>query len=246
MRLDWLELRAPPLVFATPPGSVLAFGGVIVAVAGLAVAVRGVRRPIHHKGSNRMILRRIVIVLLALLALAACQPAALRFDGIDITGATYAQDFSLTDHTGVRRTIADYKGKLVIVFFGFVQCPDVCPTTLSKLAEVKRQLGKDGDRLQAVFITIDPERDTQQVLAEFVPAFDPSFVGLRGTAEETSRTAQQFKVFYQKAAGQTQTSYTMDHTAGSYVFDPQGRIRLFLKHEQSVESVVGDLRKLLG
>jgi protein SCO1/2 len=185
-------------------------------------------------------------ILLGAMALAACSPQLARFEGVDITGANYAQDFALTDHTGTRRTLADYRGKLVVVFFGFVQCPDVCPTTLAKLAEVKKLLGKDGDRMQAVFITVDPERDTQEVIAQFVPAFDPSFVGLRGTAEEISRTAQQFKVFYQKVAGKTPTSYTMDHTAGSYVFDPQGRIRLFLKHEQGAESVAADLRKLLG
>lgn len=193
-----------------------------------------------------MVRNRFLGVLLALLTLAACNPPPLRFDAVDLTGANYAQDFALADHTGAKRTLADYKGKLVVVFFGFAQCPDVCPTTLSKLADVKQRLGKDGDRLQGVFITIDPERDTQQVLAEFVPAFDPTFVGLRGTAEETSRTAQQFKVFYQKVAGKTPTSYTMDHTAGAYVFDTEGRIRLFLKHEQSAESVAADLKKLLG
>jgi len=189
---------------------------------------------------------RTCALFLGAMALAACSPQPVRFEGVDITGADYAQGFALTDHTGSRRTLADYKGKLVVVFFGFAQCPDVCPTTLSKLVEVKQRLGKDGEKLQAVFITIDPERDTQAVLAQFIPAFDASFVGLRGTAEETSETARQFKVFYQKVPGPTPTSYTMDHTAGSYVFDTQGRIRLFLKHEQSAESVVNDLKQLLG
>lgn len=189
---------------------------------------------------------RLILVTSAAWLLAACEPEKVRFDGVDITGAKYAHEFALTDHTGVRRTLADYNGKLVVVIFGFAQCPDVCPTTLSKLAEVKKLLGKDGDKLRAVFITIDPERDTQQVLAQFVPGFDPSFVGLTGTAAEIEATAKEFKVFYEKVPGKTPTSYTMNHSAGSFVFDTQGRIRLFLKHEQNADSIASDLTKLLG
>jgi protein SCO1/2 len=190
--------------------------------------------------------RNSVLIAIGATVLSACDPAPARFDSIDITDAKYAQGFALTDHTGTKRTLADFKGKLVVVFFGFANCPDVCPTTLATLADVKKRLGKDGDKLQAVFITVDPERDTQQVLAQYVPAFDPTFVGLWGTPAEIEATARQFKVFYEKVPGKTPTSYTMNHTAGSYVFDTQGRIRLFLKHEQSAESIASDLKKLLG
>jgi len=177
------------------------------------------------------------------LLLAACSKPA--FNNVDITGASYASDFSLTDHTGVRRTLADYRGKVVVVFFGFTQCPDVCPTTLQEMAEVRRQLGKEADQVQMLFVTIDPQRDTREVLAEYVPGFDPSFVGLYGTPEETARTAKQFKVFYQKVPGPTATSYTMDHTAGSYVIDKSGQPRLFVRHNQGPAPIVADLRRLL-
>ena len=176
-------------------------------------------------------------------ALAACSPPA--FKAVDITGANYAHSFSLNAAGGGRRTLADFRGKVVVVFFGFTQCPDVCPTTLSDLAEVRKRLGADGDRLQVVFITIDPERDTAALLAEYVPGFDPTFVGLYGTAEETAMTAKEFKVFYQKVPGKTATSYTMDHTAGAYVFDKEGRVRLFIRHGASVDDITADLRQLL-
>jgi len=179
----------------------------------------------------------------AVALLAACSPPT--FNNVDITGAEYARDFALTDHTGARRTLADYRGKVVAVFFGFTQCPDVCPTTLADMAQVKKALGSAGDKLQVLFVTVDPERDTQQVLAQYVPGFDPSFVGLYGTAEETAKAAKEFKVFYQKTPGKTPTSYTIDHTAGSYVFDKDGRIRLFVKHAAGVEPIVADLKKLL-
>jgi protein SCO1/2 len=175
--------------------------------------------------------------------LAACSKPA--FNNVDITGASYADDFSLTDHTGARRTLADYRGKLVVIFFGFTQCPDVCPTTLQEMAEVRRELGSDAGKVQVLFVTVDPERDTREVLAQYVPGFDPTFVGLYGTREEIARTAKNFKVFYQKVAGPTATSYTMDHTAGSYVIDQTGQPRLFLKHNQGPAPIVADLRRLL-
>ncbi len=187
-------------------------------------------------------MKRLIAILL-LLALAACSPRG--FNNVDITGANYANDFSLTDHTGARRTLADYRGKVVVIFFGFTQCPDVCPTTLQQMAEVRRALGADADKLQVLFVTIDPQRDTREVLAQYVPAFDPSFVGLYGTPEEIAKTAKTFKVFYQKVPGPTETSYTMDHTAGSYVIDKSGQPRLFLKHDQGVAPIVADLRQLL-
>lgn len=188
---------------------------------------------------------RVLLSFLAALALAACDSGAPRFNNVDITGASYAHGFALTDHTGVRRTLADYRGRVVVVFFGFTQCPDVCPTTMSDMAQIKQSLGADGERLQVIFVTVDPERDTPPVLAEYVPAFDRSFVGLYGTAEEIARTAKDFKVFYQKVPGKTPTSYTIDHTAGSYVFDREGRIRLFLRHAQGIEPIIADLRRLL-
>lgn len=179
-------------------------------------------------------------------ALAACDAGSQRFNSVDITGAEFARDFSLTDHTGARRTLSNYRGKLAVVFFGFTQCPDVCPTTLSDMAEVKKRLGKEGDRVQVIFITVDPERDTPQLLAQYVPGFDPTFVGLRGSPEETAVVAKEFKVFYQKVPGRTETSYTIDHTAGSYVFDRDGKIRLFVRHGTDVDSLVADLKRLIG
>jgi protein SCO1 len=179
-------------------------------------------------------------------ALAACDAGSQRFNSVDVTGAEFAREFSLTDHAGARRTLADYRGKLVVVFFGFTLCPDVCPTTLSDMAEVKKRLGKDGDTVQVIFITVDPERDTPQLLAQYVPGFDPTFVGLRGSPEETAAVAKEFKVFYQKVPGKTETSYTIDHTAGSYVFDRDGKIRLFVRHATDVDSIVADLKRLIG
>lgn len=185
------------------------------------------------------------LVVLALL-LSGCGGGAQKFNSVDITGANYARDFALTDHTGARRTLADYRGKVVAVFFGFTQCPDVCPTTLSDLAQVKKRLGSDGERLQVIFITVDPERDSQAVLQRYVPSFDPSFVALYGSAEQTAATAKEFKVFYQKAAGKTATSYSIDHTAGTYVFDRDGRVRLFVRHGEGVEPIVADLKRFLS
>ncbi|HXF47078.1 MAG TPA: SCO family protein [Burkholderiaceae bacterium] len=191
-----------------------------------------------------MLSRLLALALVALLA--ACRPSAAPFNNVDITGASYAREFSLTDHTGAKRTLADYRGKVVVVFFGFTHCPDVCPTTMADMAQVKRQLGKDGDRLQVIFVTVDPERDTPAVLGQYVPSFDPTFVGLTGTPDEIARTAKEFKVFYQKVPGKTPTSYSVDHTAGSFAFDTEGRVRLFLKHGQGVEPIVADLKRLLG
>lgn len=186
------------------------------------------------------------ILLVVSLLVSGCGGGAQKFNGVDITGANYARDFALTDHTGAKRTLADYRGKVVAVFFGFTQCPDVCPTTLNDLAQVKKQLGRDGDRLQVIFITVDPERDLPAVLARYVPAFDPSFVALYGSAEQTAATAKEFKVFYQKVAGKTPTSYSVDHTAGTYVIDREGRVRLFIKHGEGVEPIVADLKRLLS
>jgi protein SCO1/2 len=168
------------------------------------------------------------------------------FQNTDVTGLDYAKGFSLTDHTGKPRTLADYKGKVVVVFFGYTQCPDVCPTTMAEMASVMQKLGPLADQVQVLFITLDPERDTQQLLAQYVPAFDKRFVGLRGTPEQTAKTAKDFKVFYSKVPGTEPGSYTIDHTAGSYVFDRDGRLRLFIRHGQGPDPIVHDLRQLLS
>jgi protein SCO1/2 len=167
------------------------------------------------------------------------------FKSVDLTGANYAKQFSLADFDGKRRTLADFKGKVVVVFFGFTQCPEVCPTTMAELAEVKRRLGKDGDRLQGVFITIDPERDTPQVLKEYLTGMDPTFVGLHGSLEEVNAASREFKVFYQKVPTKD-GGYTMDHTAGAYVFDPRGQIRLFVRYGLGVDALTSDIQQLLA
>ena len=179
----------------------------------------------------------------AVALLAACSPAA--FKSVDITGADYARDFSLESASGGRRSLADFRGKVVAVFFGFTQCPDVCPTTLSDFAAAKKDLGTDSDKLQVVFITLDPERDSPALLQQYVPAFDPSFVALYGSLEQTAATAKDFKVFYQKVPGKTPSSYTIDHTAGAFVFDREGRLRLFVRHGTSPSDIAADIRRLL-
>lgn len=191
-------------------------------------------------------MRRLFAVALVVALIAACGPSGPAFRNTDITGADFGRDFSLTDHTGKRRTLADFKGKVVVIFFGFTRCPDVCPTTLAEMRAVKEKLGPQGDRLQVLFVTIDPERDTPKLLAEYVPAFDPGFLGLYGTPDEIAKTAKEFKVFYQKSPGSTPDNYTMDHTSASYVFDTQGRLRLFVKYGQGPEPLVADLGLLLA
>lgn len=180
----------------------------------------------------------------------ACQrsevPAAPSFKSIDITGADYARELKLTDVDGKPRTLADFAGKVTVVFFGFTQCPDVCPTTLIELASVKKSLGADGARVQGVFVTIDPERDTAEVLKAYVGNFDADLVALRGTVDETKAAAKQFKVYFAKVPGKTEGSYTMDHTAGSYVFDTQGRIRLFTRYGTGADALTSDLKVLLA
>ena len=184
-------------------------------------------------------------------ALAACGPAGksaekLQFKGTDITGAEYGRALALTDQDGKSRTLADFKGKVVVVFFGYTQCPDVCPTTMAELAQVKKSLGKDGERLQGIFVTIDPERDTPTVLKGYMGSFDPTFVALRGTVEQTKEVAKEFKVFFAKVPGRTPESYTMDHTAGSYVFDSNGKLRLFVRYGSGPDALAADLKTLIA
>ena len=192
--------------------------------------------------------RRRLITAAGLLPLAACKPApkAEAFKAIDITGAEYANDFELADTEGKLRHIADFKGKVTVVFFGFTQCPDVCPTTMLELAGARKALGADGDRVQGIFVTIDPERDTPQVLKAYVDNFGAGFVALRGDAEQTKAVAKHFKVFYAKVPGKTEGSYTMDHTAGSYIFDSKGKVRLFTRYGSGAEALKHDLQILLA
>ena len=168
------------------------------------------------------------------------------FKGIDITGAEYARTLNLTDAEGRPRTLADFKGKVTVVFFGFTQCPDVCPTTLVELAKARELLGADGQRVQGVFVTIDPERDTAEILKAYVASFGKDFVALRGSAEETKAAAKEFKIFFSKVPGKTETSYTIDHTAGAYVFDARGQVRLFTRHGLGAEALASDLKQLLA
>lgn len=177
--------------------------------------------------------------------LAACSESKPQFKAIDLTGADYARDVQLPDAEGRPRSLKDFRGKAVVLFFGYTQCPDVCPTTLSEIAEAKRLLGPDGARVQGVFITLDPERDTPQVLKAYVSNFDPTFVALRGTPEQVAAVAKDFKIFYKQVPGDTPTSYSMDHSAGMYMFDPKGQLRLFQRYGSSTQALVDDTRLLL-
>ncbi len=185
------------------------------------------------------------VAALALGTLLACSPAKPQFKSVDITGADYARGFSLTDASGQVRTFKDFSGKAVVVFFGFTQCPDVCPTALAELAQVKRELGADGQRLQGIFITLDPERDTPELLQAYMANFDLSFVALRPTLEQLPEVARDFKIFYKKNEGKTPGSYTLDHSAGSYVFDPQGRVRLYTRNGTGASALASDIALLL-
>jgi protein SCO1/2 len=187
---------------------------------------------------------------LSALALAAllvgCGPSDKpSFRSTDITGADFGKTFQLTGHDGRPRTLADFRGKVVVVFFGFTHCPDVCPTTLAELARAVKQLGPDGERVQVLMVTVDPERDTPDVLKQYVTALDPRFIGLTGDAEAIARTAREFKVFYQKSPGAGPGSYSVDHSSGSYVFDPQGRLRLLMTYGQGADVMAHDIAQLL-
>ena len=182
---------------------------------------------------------------LSLLGLSACSEPKPAFKAVDITGADYAKELNLTDQNGQVRKLKDFSGKLVVVFFGYTQCPDVCPTTMQELAEVKRLLGPDGDKLQAVFVTVDPERDTTELLKAYVENFDASFVALRPTQEQLPAIAKEFKIYFKRVEGKTPTSYTMDHSAGSYTFDTQGRVRLFNRYGMGAQALADDFKLLL-
>jgi protein SCO1 len=176
---------------------------------------------------------------------AACSEQKPSFQAIDVTGAAYARDFELTDHNGQVRHLADFKGKVVVLFFGYTQCPDVCPTTMAELAEVKKALGKDGDKLQGLFVTVDPARDTPEVLKAYMGNFDPTFLALYTTPEKLVELAKDYKIYFKKVDGKTPTSYTMDHSAGSYIYDMQGQLRLFTRYGSGAQALIADIQQLL-
>lgn len=192
-------------------------------------------------------LRAFFSIFVALLLLVACEPAKPPFNAIDITGAKgYGSDFRMTDHSGKPRTMADFHGKAVAVFFGFTHCPDVCPTTLSEMKRVMEKLGPDSARLQVLFVTVDPKRDTPELLAKYVPSFNASFLGLYGDDDATAKIARDFKIIYRVQPGKTPDSYTLDHSAGMLVFDPQGTLRLFIDYGRlTPEQIAADIKRLL-
>ncbi len=195
--------------------------------------------------------RRAVAIAAVCLLLLGCdrltgtanQPA---FHSTDISGVDFARKLELPDADGRMRTLADWKGKAVVVFFGYTQCPDFCPTTMAQLAAIKKSLGADCERVEVVFITVDPERDTPAVMKAYVANFGSGVVGLRGSMEQTAAVAKEFKAFYAKAAGTTPGSYSMDHSAASYVFDPQGRVRLYVQYGADPKALAADLKQLLA
>ena len=180
--------------------------------------------------------------------LTACKQEAPKasFNAIDLTGSKeYGQDFAMPDQNGQQRTMADFKGKATLLFFGYTQCPDVCPSTLADLVAAKQKLGAKGDKLQVIFVSVDPARDTPEILKAYMANFDPSFLALRGSDDELAKMAKDFKIYYKKVDGQTPTSYTMDHTAGDYIFDPQGRLRLYSRYGTPVDTLVKDIEALI-
>lgn len=187
----------------------------------------------------------IIAVTGVLTGISACSEQKPQFKSIDVTGADFAKDFALTDHHGQARTMADFKGKIVVIFFGYTQCPDVCPTSMTELAEVKKLLGSDGDKLQGLFVTVDPARDTPELLKAYMANFDPSFLALRAEPDKLEPIAKHFKIYYKKVDGKTSSSYTMDHSAGSYVYDTEGRVRLFTRYGSGAATLASDIKLLL-
>ncbi len=187
---------------------------------------------------------RLLLLCLALL-LTACSPPP-KFNATELKGVDWGRELSLTGHDGKAYRLADFKGRAVVLFFGYTQCPDVCPITMGGMRELMSTLGTNARRVQVLFVTVDPERDTPQLLAQYVPAFHPDFLGLYGDATATAKVAAEFKIFYRRQPGSNATSYTVDHTAGSYVFDPAGRLRLYFRHGETPERMAQDLKRLLA
>jgi protein SCO1 len=178
--------------------------------------------------------------------LVACTPAPVAFHNTDLTGATFGRQFALNDHHGQRRSLADFKGKVVVIFFGYTSCPDICPTMLSRLAEVMQALGPLADKVQVLFVTVDPERDTEARLKDFVPWFYPSFIGLRGDTAQTKAVSDEFRIFSARREVGSQLGYLLDHSAGAYVHDPTGHLRLYIRDTASVDEITADIRRLLA
>jgi protein SCO1/2 len=194
-------------------------------------------------------MKKLLTMLVMAVLLAGCDKVLDRppsFENTDVTGLDYGKGFSLVDHTGKPRTLADFRGKVVVMFFGYTQCPDVCPTTMIEMAKVMKELGPAADKVQVLFVTLDPERDTREILSQYVPAFDKRFLGLSGNPAQTAAVAKEFKIFYTKVPGSSANTYTLDHTAGSYVFDQTGKLRLFVRNGQDPRSIVHDIRQLLS
>lgn len=195
---------------------------------------------------NKLLASLVLVLLFAGISACNQQNSTKKFHSTDITGVDFGQDFQLTDHNGKVRTLADFKGKAVVMFFGYTHCPDVCPTTMTDVAQALNLLGNDADSVQVLFVTVDPERDTPALLAKYVPAFNPGFLGLYGDEAATAKVAKDFRVFYQKHQGKSSQSYDVDHTAGTYVFDRSGKLRLFMSYGQGAEMIAQDLRVLLA
>jgi protein SCO1 len=213
---------------------------------GFRCAQPGLRRLVGaRRQSPAPRLAAVVCAALLAAALAGCDSGGPKFKASDVTGTTFGRELALTGHDGRPRTLADFRGKVVVLFFGYTQCPDVCPTTLSELAEAMQRLGPDAERVQVLFATVDPERDTPELLSRYVPAFNPAFLGLYGDAEATARAAKEFKIIYQKQPGREPGTYTMDHSAGTFLFDPQGRLRVYVSYGQGPDVFVHDIRELL-
>lgn len=203
----------------------------------------------HVSHARRRVLRHALGGLLALslgAGMAACSNDAASFNSTDMTGADIGKGWQLPDVDGNMRSADDFKGKVTVFFFGFIQCPDICPTTLAELSQVRQMLGEDGDRLQVLFTTVDPERDTPEIVREYLAQFDPSFIGLRGDAEQLAQAAKTFKVYYAKVPAEPSPNYTMDHSAGLYIFDETGAVRLYARGGQTPEQLAADIRKLMG
>ncbi len=196
--------------------------------------------------------RAMAVGLLLLVAghLSGCSETKTQFHAMDVTGAPWGQSFSLPDLQGKTVTQADFPNKVTAVFFGFLYCPDACPTHLTKMGEVKKLLGKQAENLQLEFITVDPERDQPEQLANYLKSFDPTIVGLRGTVEQTQAITKDFRVFYKKvetkASAKDPMAYTIDHTTFTYVFDGKGKLRLVIPHDLSTEKIASDLKHLLN
>lgn len=199
-----------------------------------------------NKRSTLKFIAACALLTVAVSMISACSDQKPQFAAIDITGADYAKDFALTDHNGQARSLKDFAGKVVVLFFGYTQCPDVCPTSMTDLAEVKKLLGADGDKVQGLFVTIDPARDTPEVLKAYMANFDPTFLALYTTPDKLALIAKDYKIYYKKVEGKTPTSYSMDHSAGSYIYDTQGRLRLYTRYGSGAAAMAADIKLLLA